>query len=175
MTDVRIREARIEDARALTEIAYAAKRSWDYPDAWMESWSAALTLDAAAITAMRVRVAEDDGGVLGFYALGGEGRSVQLEHLWVRPDAMGRGVGRTLVEHALATAAGGGAEVLVIESDPNAEAFYLGLGAIRVGAVPAPAPGAPDRSLPVLHLAVGRERAVKRAERASRAEAPDHT
>lgn len=154
MTDVRIRQARSEDAGALTEIAHAAKRSWGYPEAWMRSWSAALTLDADAIAAMRVRVAEDEGGILGFRALAGEGRSIDLEHLWVRPDAMGRGIGRALVEDARAEAAGRGAEVLVIESDPHAESFYRGLGAATVGAVPAPAPGAPDRSLPVMHLPV---------------------
>jgi GNAT superfamily N-acetyltransferase len=156
MMDVRIREARSEDAGALTEIAHAAKRSWGYPEAWVQSWSATLTLDADAIATMRVRVAEDDAGILGFRALAGEGRSMRLEHLWVWPDAMGRGVGRALVEDARAEAAGRGAEVLVIESDPHAEVFYRRLGAITVGAVPAPAPGAPDRSLPVMHLPVGR-------------------
>lgn len=37
-------------------------------------------------------------------------------------------------------------------SDPFAEPFYLKLGARRIGAVPAPMPGAPGRVLPVLEF-----------------------
>lgn len=37
-------------------------------------------------------------------------------------------------------------------SDPFAEAFYLRLGARRVGSVPAPMPGAPERLLPELEF-----------------------
>jgi len=35
---------------------------------------------------------------------------------------------------------------------PSSEAFYLRYGAVRVGAVPAPMPGAPDRALPQLRF-----------------------
>jgi predicted N-acetyltransferase YhbS len=149
-----IRDATTEDARVLTDIARAAKASWGYPEAWMQEWSAILTIDAAAISAMRVRVAEGDDGVLGFYALQGSGPSVRLEHLWVRPGRMGQGTGRALVEHAIAAAARAGAEVIEIESDPNAEPFYRRMGAVRVGEVPAPVPGAPHRTLPLLNLPV---------------------
>lgn len=155
--DVRIRQARAEDAAVLAELAVAAKRSWGYPDEWMLAWSRSLTIDAEVISTMRVHLAEDaEGEILGFYALAGSGRSVQLEHLWVQPGQMGRGVGRALVEHALAAAALAGAQELVIESDPNAEAFYRRMGAVRVGMIPAPMPGAPSRTLPVLKIATGR-------------------
>lgn len=153
---MKIREAQAEDANALTKLAHAAKQSWGYPEELMQAWSAALTFDAAVLSAMHVGVAEGDAGILGFYALMGSGHSVQLEHLWVWPDQMGKGVGRSLVDHALAAAARRGAEVLVIESDPNAEAFYRRLGAVRVGTIPAPAPGYPDRTLPVLEVAINR-------------------
>ena len=149
---MRIRDARLADAAALTEIAVAAKRSWGYPDEWMRAWAGGLTIDAAALSAMRVRVAEDDSGPVGFFAIAGSGRSARLEHLWVRPDRMGAGVGRALVERAVREAAAAGADELLIESDPNAEPFYLRMGASRVGSTPAPAPGAPDRALPLLRV-----------------------
>ena len=46
---------------------------------------------------------------------------------------MGRGVGRSLFLHALERTRALGFRALEIESDPNAEGFYLRLGAHRVG------------------------------------------
>lgn len=90
-------------------------------------------------------------GQLGFYVLDVTGETASLEHLWVDPPAMGRGVGRALFRHAAERAAGLGCRVLQIDSDPNAEPFYLAMGAVRVGTVPAPVAGQ-RRELPRLHL-----------------------
>jgi len=152
---VKIRDARIEDAPALTKIAWAAKQSWGYPEAWLRRWTDGLRIDESVLGAMKVRIAEaEDEGILGFYALAGSGPIAQLEHLWVRPAMMGRGVGRTLVEHAVETALSSGATEMVIEADPHAEAFYVKLGAERIGAVPAPVPGAENRTLPLLSIQI---------------------
>jgi predicted N-acetyltransferase YhbS len=53
--------------------------------------------------------------------------------LWVEPSAIGSGLGRTLWAHLLGQARGLGHRALLIESDPNAEGFYLRMGARRVG------------------------------------------
>jgi predicted N-acetyltransferase YhbS len=75
-------------------------------------------------------------------------RGAMLENVWVDPRCHGRGVGRTLVEHALSEAQG----VIAVVSDPNAEEFYVKLGARRVGEINAPMPGAPARTLPLLEF-----------------------
>ena len=80
---MRIRDAQEQDADTLTDVMRSAKRSWSYPDAWMDAWAAGLTISPEDIAAMRVRVAEDTHGILGFYALMGSGSRVQLEHLWI--------------------------------------------------------------------------------------------
>ena len=153
---MRIRDARENEAAALTELMRSAKRSWGYPDEWMQALDSGLIITAEDLSGMRVRVAEDEDSVLGFYGLVGSDRKVQLEHLWVRPDQMGKGVGRSLLRHALSEAARVGAEIVAIESDPNAESIYFRLGAVRVGEVAAPMRGAPDRKLPFLEIAVWR-------------------
>jgi GNAT superfamily N-acetyltransferase len=71
-----------------------------------------------------------------------------LEHVWVDPSCHGQGVGRALVEHATNEARG----VIAVVADPNAERFYIKLGAVRVGDVNAPMPGAPSRKLPLLEF-----------------------
>jgi GNAT superfamily N-acetyltransferase len=53
--------------------------------------------------------------------------------MWVLPNAMGKGVGRSLFIHALDRAKALGFRKLEIESDPNAEGFYQRMGAQRVG------------------------------------------
>jgi hypothetical protein len=35
---MQIVRAKPEDAAALTQIAHAAKRHWDYPERWIEAW-----------------------------------------------------------------------------------------------------------------------------------------
>ena len=61
---------------------------------------------------------------------------------------MRRGVGRSLFLHAIERAKSAGCVEITIESDPNAEGFYLKLGAIRTGSVIYEAE--PRRELPML-------------------------
>jgi len=63
--------------------------------------------------------------LLGFYALSGVGPTRELEHFWVAPEQIGRGVGARMLEHAVATLRADGARVLRIASGPYAEGFYL--------------------------------------------------
>ena len=120
----------------MTEIALASKAHWNYPAAWIDAWRDGLTFTKAYIAENPVFVAVDDADrPVACYALEGGGETVQLEHVWVAPAAIGRGLGRALVAHAAKTARALGATALLIDSDPNAEAFYERLGAVRVGAV----------------------------------------
>lgn len=154
MSEPAIRPARVEDAPRLTEIAHAAKRHWGYPERWMEEWRDALTLTPEAIRRWRVRAAVSGEAVLGFHAVAADGNAAALEHLWIDPPHMGRGIGRMLFEDALRIAAEQGAREMVIDSDPHAEAFYLRLGARRAGETPADVDGTP-RTLPRLVIALG--------------------
>src|SRR5260370_14767770 len=44
-------------------------------------------------------------------------QSWKLDHLWVLPQFMDRGIGRALVAHALETAARGGASCVIVDAD----------------------------------------------------------
>jgi GNAT superfamily N-acetyltransferase len=139
------------DASILTRIAFAAKAHWGYPERWMERWREDLTITPEYVHQNEVHVAIAEGGPAGFYALVGEGRRVELEHLWVLPERMGEGVGRALFEHALRTAASLGAGVVGIEADPNAEGFYKRMGASHVGEIVYEIDGR-ERVLPLLAM-----------------------
>jgi GNAT superfamily N-acetyltransferase len=141
------------DASILTRIAFVAKAHWGYPERWMERWREDLTITPEYVHQNEVHVAIAEGGPAGFYALVGEGRRVELEHLWVLPERMGEGVGRALFEHALRTAASLGAGVVGIEADPNAEGFYKRMGASHVGEIVYEIDGR-ERVLPLLAMYV---------------------
>jgi ribosomal protein S18 acetylase RimI-like enzyme len=130
---MQIVRAQPQDAAALTEIAHAAKRHWGYPERWIESWRDTLTIRAEFIAANVAWCATENARVVGFYLLASESDGLHLDHLWILPDAMGRGIGRALFEHAVEQTRQLGQRTLKIEADPNAEGFYTRMGARRVG------------------------------------------
>jgi GNAT superfamily N-acetyltransferase len=146
---MQIVRARPEDADVLTEIAFAAKRHWGYPEPWIQSWRDILTIRPEFVAANVTYAAIEDGRVVGFYLLATEDDGMHLDHLWILPQAMGRGIGRALFEHAVTEARGSGFTAIKIEADPNAEGFYQRMGAKRVGENVTTIEGKP-RELPLL-------------------------
>ncbi len=130
---MQIVRAQPEDADALTEIAHAAKRHWGYPERWIESWRDILTMRPEFIAANVSYSAMESDRAVGFYLLTTEADGIHLDHLWIAPHAMGRGIGRALFDHAVEEARRLCHRTLMIEADPNAEGFYERMGARRVG------------------------------------------
>jgi GNAT superfamily N-acetyltransferase len=146
---VHIVRVKPEDAATLTAIAFAAKRHWGYPERWIDSWREELTVSPEFIAANETYSAIVDCRAVGFYALGRKGDKLELLRLWVLPDAMGRGIGRTLFMHCIERARVLGGQEIEIESDPNAEGFYQRMGARRFGASISELDGQ-HRELPIL-------------------------
>jgi N-acetylglutamate synthase-like GNAT family acetyltransferase len=121
---MRIRPASTDDAEGLTEIAVNAKRHWGYPEHWIEHWKSDLTISPEFIAHNQVFVAEDEGELIGFYALSVESKKAELDHMWVSPNHIGTGIGKELFVHAMQRAAGQGLEEVEIIADPHAEGFY---------------------------------------------------
>ncbi|HZY44069.1 MAG TPA: GNAT family N-acetyltransferase [Anaerolineae bacterium] len=146
-----LRRARSTEADQLTTIAIAAKRQWGYPDRWIDLWREQLTIAADYIAAHEVYAATIDQVIVGFYAVSDSGSISILDHLWVQPNSIGRGVGRRLLQHAIDQAKRSGAHSIEIESDPNAEGFYQHMGARRVSVKRHELEGQ-ARELPVLRI-----------------------
>jgi GNAT superfamily N-acetyltransferase len=135
-------------------LALAGKRHWGYPEPWLEARRGPLTIAPDDLAAHVVSGAEDEAGrVVGFYALERDGGRCRLEHLWLDPSFIGRGLGRQPFEHAVRAARAPGAAELLIEAEPNAEGFYLHMRAQRVGAPVSRLTGA-ERVLPQLRYAL---------------------
>lgn len=146
-----IRKALVNEADELSSIARLSKAHWNYPEAWLDQWHEQLAITERSIADDAVFVHESDGHLDGFYVLVISGNEARLEHLWLRPESMGKGTGRSLFEHAAALAVERGAKVMTIESDPFAEGFYKAMGTVRIGEIPANMDGT-ERVLPLMQL-----------------------
>lgn len=134
---IEIRRAHPEEADILTETAHAAKRHWNYPESWIQQWQSDLTITPEFITANEVFAATINDEIAGCCALVMTDSLAEIEHMWIRPEHMGSGVGRALFEHARERAIERGANVLELSADPYAEGFYARMGAKRIGEIPA--------------------------------------
>ncbi|MFD9689803.1 GNAT family N-acetyltransferase [Kitasatospora sp. NPDC059088] len=150
---MRIRSARPDEAELLTAIGLRAKAYWGYDEAFMAACREELTLDAAAVERASTLVAEEGGRVLGFAALTGAPPSGELDLLYVEPDRIGRGVGRALFEEVRDRARALGLRRFTVDADPNAEPFYLAMGAVRIGSTLSGS--IPGRELPLLAVELG--------------------
>ena len=146
-----IRPGRPEEAADLTELIMRSKAYWGYDEEFMARCRPALTLHPSDIEPKRVTVAEIDGRLAGVVTIAGSPPEGEIDLLFVDPWAIGTGVGRLLYDHALAFARDNGFAALLIEADPQAEPFYLRMGAVRIGDTISTATG---RNLPLLRATV---------------------
>lgn len=89
----------------------------------------AIELSAHLIAAGAVRVAEQDGVIVGFASLlAPRGGGCELDGLFVEPERMRHGVGRRLVDDARRIARKRGATRIDVVANPQALAFYQRVG-----------------------------------------------
>src|ERR671910_1950718 len=126
--DPAIRRARPAEAAVLSALALRSKAHWGYDADFLAACQDDLTLSADDIATSAVYIFDGVDAPSGFYRLVlQDGSVVELDALFVEPAAMGQGVGRRLWRHAVATAATLGCSEIMLQSDPQAEGFYLAM------------------------------------------------
>lgn len=156
------------DAAELSALALRSKAIWGYSAEFMARCREELTLTPDQLEedwGYTYEDAEARGAerLVGFVLLSrcsaeqeikfqGEsysGEAFEVEALFVEPERLGEGIGRCLFTEALrACKAAADHGRLWIQSDPNAEGFYLSCGAVRVGE--RESSSIPGRYLPLL-------------------------
>ena len=130
---IALRAALPGEAAALTALAIRSKAHWGYDDAFMALAAADLEITPELIENATVFLAESGTQVVGFYVLAVVDDVPMLRDLWVEPAAIGAGIGVRLWAHMLEQARQLGYRAVRIQSEPNAEGFYVKMGARRVG------------------------------------------
>lgn len=134
-----IRPAVRADSNILTEISFASKKYWHYPEVYFEIWETELTVSAEYIEANEVFVYDSDDGIAGYYSLVEllETQAINsieiaaglwLEHMFIIPGKIGQGIGRQLFNHCVTHSASQKYSKLRILADPYAQPFYLKMG-----------------------------------------------
>lgn len=132
---MQIRRARENEAGFLSALALRSKAVWGYSAEFLRRCEPLLAVSNGYVRANPVFVAEVDGRIQGFYSLNQSRYEIELDLLFVEPAALRGGIGKALLKHAFHTALDLGHSRLFVESDPDAEPFYLRLGARRIGVI----------------------------------------
>jgi len=159
---ITIRRARPDEHALLTKISFASKRYWKDPEEYFEVWKKELTITQAYIESNTVFAAETREGVVGYLSIvhvpkdfmAGQTfvqRGYWLEHLFVQPDYIRRGVGSRLMSFARVWCVQNGIDRLLIFSDPHSRGFYEHLGASYMGEMASSIPG---RTVPMMELII---------------------
>jgi GNAT superfamily N-acetyltransferase len=95
-----------------------------------------LVWSGEAIAGGRVRVAVEDGAVVGFATTVPIDGGLELEDLFVAPERMRRGIARRLIEDLLELARTEAVEHVWVTANPHAMAFYTAVGFLPDGTAP---------------------------------------
>lgn len=125
-----IRPARVEEVDLLNALTGRSCLHWGYEPSFLDWEPEAITVTDELVRGAATYVLEEDGRVVGYYALTDEPPTMTLDKLFVDADQIGTGRGKRLWLHALATAGALGATELAFAADPNAAPFYRAMGAI---------------------------------------------
>lgn len=143
-----LREPKPDELAALSGLCLRSKAHWGYSGDMLKAFESELTVTPKDLAEDAVMLAEDKRGVAGVVQLSKQGDDAVLEKLFVEPDRLGEGTGKLLYVWACRVARDNGAKNLMIDSDPDAAAFYEQLGAVRSGT--ADSASVPGRKLPRL-------------------------
>ncbi|WGU94423.1 GNAT family N-acetyltransferase [Paenibacillus dendritiformis] len=147
-----IRKANLDEADYLSGLAFRSKAHWGYSADFMEACRDDLSITPEQIASAMIYVVEDDSRIKGFIGLEIENGKCLLSDLFIEPDAIGKGYGSALYNHIIEAAKGLGVRTVTVHSDPNAENFYLRMGARRIGDIESTV--FPGRKLPLLEIAI---------------------
>lgn len=121
--EIVFRKARLDDIPVMNQISVQSKRHWGYPDSWIEKWNDDLTLNQIKFESLSILLLEIDDQSMGFCAISKEGQDYEIEHLWLLPGLIGKGLGKRLLKESINRFVPKNSRIYV-EADPNAEAFY---------------------------------------------------
>lgn len=153
-TDIVVRDARADEAAAISALAVRSKSHWGYDEEFLAACRAELTFSPEDCASGTVRLAVRGSRILGFHRCVGGPPQGELSALFIDLDAIGQGVGAVLIGDALDGAAARGLESLLLDADPGAEPFYAHFGARRIGE--SSSGSIPGRTLPRMRFDLDR-------------------
>ncbi len=143
-----IEKAQPTDAEALTALTMRSKAHWGYTPEQLLSWREELTITPAYINQNEVFKLIKDYEIIGFYTHQPlDATRIKLNFLFVEPAYIGHGYGSRLLNDFLRRVGKSKFTKVLLDADPNAEAFYEKHGFKVVGKLQS---AIKDRYLPIM-------------------------
>jgi GNAT superfamily N-acetyltransferase len=131
---MKIEKASVEDNEILTEITKKSKAFWGYSEEQILKWKDNLTISEAYIETNSVYKLVDEDKIVGYYSfIIKEEKIAILDNLFVLPEYIGKGFGKYLMNDFLYRMRNGKFKKITLDSEPNAEDFYLKFGFKKIG------------------------------------------
>lgn len=122
---MKIEKSGKKDAIILSEITYQGKAFWGYEKEQLEKWKDDLTITQIYIENNDTFKLVLDEKIIGYYSvLKLADEIIKLDNLFLLPEFIGKGYGKSLIKHCIEKAKEMGAKKIILDSDPNAELFY---------------------------------------------------
>lgn len=136
MSTTSVRAAVPSEIDALLELQRRSSLVWEEYREQLLAHPEVIEVPADALAAGQVRVAVREGELIGFATvLAVSPAAGELDGLFVAPELMQSGVGRLLVEDAVALARVQGMTRLEVTANPRALGFYEKVGFVTIGEV----------------------------------------
>ena len=152
--EVRIIPAHEESLACINDLIVLSKSYWNWPEDYLRK---ALPLHKINPSYLRINccfeIPDEDDELVAFVAVATSDTKVVLDNLWVRPDLIGKGIGRRACEHVFRLAREHDWTELWVVPDQPAIGFYEKMGFSDTGErVPSRVPGGPVFSVYRIHL-----------------------
>ncbi|MBX3033568.1 MAG: GNAT family N-acetyltransferase [Bdellovibrionaceae bacterium] len=131
--NIEVRYAKESEATELSDLASRSKAYWPYDQSYLDLCRSVTHVTPEDIGKWPFLVSELQDEICGFAAISIVQGVNMLDHLWIEPKFIGKGVGRLLFNRSVEEAARIGWKSFEIAADPYAEKFYLKMGAVRIG------------------------------------------
>lgn len=130
---IRIRPALPSDPEALSDLAARSEAHWGDDAAFLASFRERYRITSEYLARNTVFIAEEEGSILGFYALSTGTGGTELDYMYLEPSLLGRGLGRQLWAHMADHCRAAGVATVHLVCSPGPRPFYLHMGAVETG------------------------------------------
>ncbi len=122
-------KASAEDHTLLTETSYISKKNWGYTDELMRLWESDLQVNEEYILHNKVVKVFAESDYIGFFALkAGNGKSIEIDHLWLLPGEQHKGYRRMIFQYIFSYMRSNGYNKATLIAEPHAKGFYDKMG-----------------------------------------------
>jgi ribosomal protein S18 acetylase RimI-like enzyme len=133
---MKIEKAIPNDNDILTELTKKSKAFWGYSEQQILKWNDNLTISKVYIDNNNTFKLSIENKIIGYYSyIIYEENFVKLDNLFLLPSFIGKGFGNILINDFLKRIKQESFEKIVLNSEPNAERFYLKFGFIKIGEI----------------------------------------